>query len=359
MMKIKWRWIALAAVILTVAARASAQDLKLIPEPKQVERRGGAFVITPKTRIVINQAHAPEDRPAAETLAEEIERATGRKVAITTSRTLPKTGVIYLAGQADDARLAAALAADKLAIEDGFDEEGYVIDATAERVIIAARTGAGIFYGAQTLRQLLGQTDGEAASQVSPADQSASVDARNSRAGEDRLPRQLSCPAVAIKDWPVMRWRGIHDDISRGPGPTLDYMKRQIRTCAAFKLNLFSLYLEHVFDYQSQPLVAPKEGAISAADVRELVDYAKGYYVTILPEQQAFGHLHHVLKYEIYSDMAETPHGHVLSPVNEKTYAFIKDLYAELTPLFPGPLFHIGADETFELGRGQTKAHAD
>jgi hypothetical protein len=156
-----------------------------------------------------------------------------------------------------------------------------------------------------------------------------------------------------------MRWRGVHDDISRGPVPTLDYMKKQVRTCAAFKLNLFSLYIEHVFDYQSQPLIGPKGGALTADDARQLVDYAQRYYVTILPEQQAFGHLHHVLKNEIYNELAETPHGHVLTPVNEKSYALIKEMYAELVPLFPGPLFHIGADETFELGRGQTKARVD
>jgi len=65
------------------------------------------------------------------------------------------------------------------------------------------------------------------------------------------------------------------------------------------------------------------------------------------------------LKYEIYSDLAETPHGHVLTPTKEKSYDFIKSLYSELVPLFPGPFLHIGGDETFELGRGQTKPLAD
>jgi hypothetical protein len=156
-----------------------------------------------------------------------------------------------------------------------------------------------------------------------------------------------------------MRWRGLHDDISRGPVPTLDYFKKQIRIISGYKLNLFSLYIEHTFDYQKHPLIGPKEGALTAAEVKELVEYARRYHVTILPEQQAFGHLHHVLKHEKYNHLAETPHGHVLSPVNEETYELIKDLYDELVPLFPGPLFHIGADETAELGRGQTKARAD
>ena len=93
--------------------------------------------------------------------------------------------------------------------------------------------------------------------------------------------------------------------------------------------------------------------------IKELVTYAAQYHVMMLPEQQAFGHLHHALKWEMYSDMAERPHGHVLSPTNPKSYEFIKSMYAQLIPLFPSPLFHIGADETFELGLGQTKARVD
>lgn len=312
---------------LILSSAVSAQELKLIPQPKEVNRRDGAFIITSKTRVVINSAHATDDRLAAETLVEEVEAAAGFKLKITTSRSMPKSGSIYLSRVGDDRRLASMLEASNLAIDDKFNDEGYALDANRDRVVIGARTGEGVFYGAQTLRQLIHR-------------------AENGRA---------NVQAVAIKDWPTMRWRGVHDDISRGPVPTLDYMKTQVRTCAAFKLNLFSLYIEHVFDYQSHPLIGPKEGSLNASDVTELVLYAKRYYVTILPEQQAFGHLHHVLKNEFYNELAETPHGHVLAPVNEKSYALIKDLYSELVPLFPGPLFHIGADETFELGLGQTR----
>jgi len=315
---------------LLLSSVAPAQELKLVPEPRQIQKHEGTFAITQKTRIVINAAHADEDRLGAETLVDEIEAATGLKLKITTARSIPQSGVIYLVRVGDDKHLASTLQIANLSIDDKFNDEGYVLDANTERVVVAARTGEGVFYGAQTLRQLIHRVE----------------------------PGQATVPAVAIKDWPAMRWRGVHDDISRGPVPTLDYMKKQIRTCAAYKLNLFSLYIEHVFDYQSHPLIGPKEGSLNASDVKELVQYAKRYYVTILPEQQAFGHLHHVLKNEVYSDLAETPHGHVLAPVNEKSYELIKDLYSELVPLFPGPLFHIGSDETFELGQGQTKDRA-
>lgn len=310
-----------------LATVASAQNLKLVPAPRQIQTNNGVFTITHRTRLVTNSKHSSEDRVAAETLAEEIEQAAGIKIKITTARSAPKSDVIYLGRVGDDRSLAST---GGVSIDDKFNEEGYVLNSTPDRITIAARTGEGLFYGAQTLRQLIHRADGN----------------------------KGSVPAVVITDWPAMRWRGVHDDISRGPVPTLDYIKKQIRTCAAYKLNLFSLYIEHVFDYQSHPLIGPKEGSLNAAEVKELVEYGKRYYVTILPEQQAFGHLHHVLKNEFYNDLAETPHGHVLAPVNEKSYELIKDLYSELVPLFPGPLFHIGSDETFELGQGQTKDRA-
>jgi hypothetical protein len=150
----------------------------------------------------------------------------------------------------------------------------------------------------------------------------------------------------------------VQDDISRGPIPTEDFMKRQIATLAAYKVNLFALYMEDVFDFPSQPLVAPKQAALTPEEIKTLVAYAKNRYVTILPEQQTFGHLHQMLKYEIYADVAERPHGHVLTPTKERSYDLIKAMYADLVPLFPGPFLHIGGDETFELGHGQTAARA-
>ncbi len=303
-----------AAIFFLFALAAFGQDLKLIPQPKQLQRHDGQFVVTPATKITVADA---EDHLAAETIADEIASATGHRPQIARGR--GGTGAIVLER--------GAKAADN---NERFNEEGYVLEARKDRIVITAPTAPGVFYGAQTLRQLL-LPDG----------------------------KRVACPALSIRDWPTMKWRGVHDDISRGPIPTLDYMKKQVRTLAEYKMNLFSLYMEHVFDYESQPVVAPKEAALTAAEVKELVAYAQKYHVTILPEQQAFGHLHHVLKYEQYAEVAETPHGHVLTPTTEKSYDLIKSMYAELTPLFPGPLFHIGADETFELGQGQTKALAD
>src|SRR5258708_591019 len=79
----------------------------------------------------------------------------------------------------------------------------------------------------------------------------------------------------------------------------------------------------------------------------------------IIPEQEAFGHLHHVLQNEKYSDLAETPHGHVIAPGQSGSQPLIKSWFSQIAEDFPSPFLHIGADETFELGTGRTKADVD
>lgn len=304
-------------------------QLKLIPAPKEVQLRAGTFRVKPTTRILVEFGHQSEDRIAAETLAEEIHNQAGLSVTITGSKEKGRQerSTIVLA-RLQDQSVRAFLESRGLKA-DSIGDQGYLLFSDKTHLIVAANTGQGLFYGVQTLRQLLRQDGGK-----------------------------LVCPAVSIRDWPSMEWRGVQDDISRGPIPTEEFMKRQIRTLAAYKVNLFALYMEHVFEFASQPLVAPQEAALTPQEINGLVDYARRLYVTILPEQQTFGHLHHMLKYEIYSDVAERPHGHVLTPTKERSYDLIKAMYADLVPLFPGPFLHVGGDETFELGHGQTAARA-
>jgi len=84
-----------------------------------------------------------------------------------------------------------------------------------------------------------------------------------------------------IPDWPAMRYRGLDDYLSRGPVPTLEFQKRQIRTFAAYELNVYSPYFEHTLAYRSNPLIAPPVGAITSEQVAELVAYAKQYHIDV------------------------------------------------------------------------------
>jgi hexosaminidase len=318
---------------LSLAVHAQANDairaLKILPAPKEVRIAEGRIVIKPSTTILISN---PEDRTAAESLQKEIHDRTGMKLSIESVTAAPKTTGHISLGRLTDRGLRSYLESQGVRVGDDLGSQGYVIRATDSGVLVAGRTAQGLFYGVQTLRQLL-RPEGPGG-------------------------KTLAIPALVIRDWPSMEWRGVSDDISRGPVPTLDYLKMQIRTLAEYKINLLGFNMEHVFDFQTQALVSPKEAALTPAEIKELVEYASKYYITLLPEQQAFGHLHQFLKYEIYSDLAETPHGHVLTPTNPKTYDFVRQVYGEVVPLFPGPFFHIGSDETFELGLGQTKALA-
>ena len=190
-------------------------------------------------------------------------------------------------------------------------------------MLVAAKTAAGVFYGLQTLRQLIGP-DGR-------------------------------IPAVAIADWPTLRYRGLSVDVSRGPFLTEEQMKALIRTAAEFKLNLLSFYMEHVFPYRHAPLVAPAGGELTPDLVKRLTEYAGRHHVELLPQQQTFAHLHYMLKLELYAGMGETPHGIVLAAEDEGAYKWIRESATELANLFPSDFLHIGSDETFELGEGRSR----
>ena len=216
----------------------------------------------------------------------------------------------------------------------GFSEamraEGYRIDPSSTGLTVTAATMEGLFYGAQTVKQLIESTNGRAT--LHPA---------------------------SIRDWPAMRYRGLDDDLSRGPVPTLDFQKKMIRTLAEYKINLYSPYFEQTMQYASNPLPGFPNGSMSAADARTLVAFARQYHITIIPEQEAFGHLRHTLIWEQYKDLAETPHGAVLAPAQPGSLVLIKQWFAELAAIYPGPFLHIGSDETQDLGLGQTKADVD
>jgi hypothetical protein len=214
---------------------------------------------------------------------------------------------------------------------DAMKPEGYTISAASGSLTVTAATAEGLFYGAQTVKQLI----------------------------EINSSTPAVLHAANIRDWPAMRYRGLDDDLSRGPVTTLDFQKKVIRTLAAYKINLYSPYFEHTAAYDSNPLFAPPGGTISAADAAALVAYAKPYHVLIVAEQEAFGHLHHNLTWEQYQSIAETPHGDVLAPNQPGSLALTTQMLTELAAQYPGPFLHVGADETDHLGLGQTKSEVD
>ena len=294
---------------------------QVIPAPKTLSATGANFPLARGARVVLADPKSEDDRFAAQDFADDLRETAGV--------TLPVGGGggrrQILVGLLSNPRVREAAVRAGVDVPADLNEEGYVLSADSDSVGVAGRSAAGTFYGLQTLEQLVRGEGGQAYVQ-----------------------------GARVVDWPSVRWRGLSDDISRGPVPTLEYFRRQIRTLAMFKMNMHSLYMEHVFGSASHPLVAPEGGAVTPAEIRELFAYARRYHVELVPQQQTFGHLHKALKFERYNELAEVPYGDVLSPQAEGTYRLVADWYKELDELFPGQFFHIGADETFELGRGQS-----
>lgn len=317
--------IAITGSISVAQQQPTVSVIQLIPGPRQITVKQGVFQLDKNTRIALADPRSEDDRFAVDDFLNDLQATA--KLAIKTSNSGGRRAILI--GNLDLPAVQSALKRFGITAPANLDPEGYLLAVNANEAVVAGKTTAGTFYGLQTLKQLV-RGDGASA----------------------------FIPAVEIVDWPAMRWRGVSDDISRGPVPTVDYIKRQLRTFASFKLNLHSFYMEQTFASSSHPLIGPAGGSLTPDEIRELVAYARKYHIELVPEQQTFGHLHKALKFEKYSELAETPYGDVLSPQQEGSYKLIADWYRELNGLFPGKFFHIGADETFELGEGQSREAA-
>jgi hypothetical protein len=304
---------------------STSPAFQIIPKPRQLKIGSGSYRFRETTRIVLANPRSDDDHFAAQDFADDLKATAKLAAKISTSNSRQS----ILIGNLDRPAIQNALNRLNMAAPVNLGDEGYVLVVNANEIVIAGKTSAGTFYGMQTLKQLV---RGEGASAF--------------------------IPAVEIVDWPAMRWRGVSDDVSRGPVPTVDYIKRQLRTFAAFKLNMHSFYMEQTFASDANPLIGPAGGSLTPDEIRELVAYARRYHIELVPEQQTFGHLHKALEFEKYNELAETPYGDVLSPQQPGSYKLIAEWYRELNQLFPGKFFHIGADETFELGEGQSREAA-
>ncbi|MGH9497232.1 MAG: glycoside hydrolase family 20 zincin-like fold domain-containing protein [Candidatus Sulfotelmatobacter sp.] len=157
--------------------------LRLEPPPKEVQFRDGSFKVGPRTKIFVQLGHQSEDRIAAETLAEEVEDQSGLRLDILGMNPAGKAedGAIVLA-RLQDERVRRFLARNGLKADEVVGPDGYLLFSDNSHLIVAANSGEGIFYGVQTLRQLL-----------RPAG------------------KGVMCPALGIRDWPSLQHLGAPD----------------------------------------------------------------------------------------------------------------------------------------------------
>jgi len=194
----------LSAIAIPQSSHAdTAEDvhkLQLLPEPKEVRLGDGSFRVDGGTRIVVQLGHQSEDRIAAETLVEEVEEQSGMHLQIASAAAgAARKGREIVLVRLDEGRWQKFLARHGLNA-DSIGDQGYLLFADKSGIVVGARTGQGLFYGVQTLRQLL-----------RPAG------------------HEMVCPAVSIRDWPGREWRRAQDDISQGPFPASIFTDRQTR----------------------------------------------------------------------------------------------------------------------------------
>ena len=227
--------------------------------------------------------------------------------------------------------------------------ESYTLSVTSQRIEIRATSGAGLFYGMQTLLQLM---------------QPASTGS-------------YSVPSVEIEDTPRFAYRGLMLDVSRHFS-TKEFIKKQIDALAYYKINRLHLHLTDAagwrLEIKKYPLLtdfaawrtdptwkkwwnggrkyvrfdAPGAygGYYTQDDIREILEYARQHYITVIPEIEMPSHSEEVLAaYPQLSCSGEPYKNSDFCVGNEETFTFLENVLTEVMELFPSEYIHVGGDE--------------
>lgn len=227
--------------------------------------------------------------------------------------------------------------------------ESYTLSVTSQRIDIRATSGAGLFYGMQTLLQLM---------------QPASTGS-------------YSVPSVEIEDTPRFAYRGLMLDVSRHFS-TKEFIKKQIDALAYYKINRLHLHLTDAagwrLEIKKYPLLTDfaawrtdptwkkwwnggrkylrydepgaSGGYYTQDDIREILEYARQHYITVIPEIEMPSHSEEVLAaYPQLSCSGEPYKNSDFCVGNEETFTFLENVLTEVMELFPSEYIHVGGDE--------------
>lgn len=227
--------------------------------------------------------------------------------------------------------------------------ESYTLSVTSQRIEIRATSGAGLFYGMQTLLQLMQPTS----------------------------TGSYSVPSVEIEDTPRFAYRGLMLDVSRHFS-TKEFIKKQIDALAYYKINRLHLHLTDAagwrLEIKKYPLLTDfaawridptwkkwwnggrkylrydepgaSGGYYTQDDIREILEYARQHYITVIPEIEMPSHSEEVLAaYPQLSCSGEPYKNSDFCVGNEETFTFLENVLTEVMELFPSEYIHVGGDE--------------
>jgi len=303
-------------------------NVRLLPEPKELMFVKGVCTLGPGTLILIPEQAGDESFFAARQLQDEMGQKVEPSPAIVKAYAPPRPdNVILLVSGAEQA---ATFDVEPVALDapDAVAAQAYALIIQRGRIVVYADTPVGLFYGVQTLRQLI------------------------------RL-EGVYLPTLTIHDWPTLAYRGLMLDISRRKVPTLSTLKRLADELSHYKLNVLQLYTEHTFQFPRHPKIGAGSGSLSSQDILELDAFCRERHIELMPNLNSFGHQRSMLMLPEYQHLAETDMLWTLSPAFEETYILLDELFGDMLPAFSSTTFNVGCDETWDLGQGVSKELCD
>jgi len=303
------------------------ERVNIIPPPQHVVLNGTFFKIGAGTKILLDDSSVRE-RFIAGQVNDELKtfgRPPLQVVVVQKVKRLPKNSIFVGSPSSEIGRK--LLDDRKGTLTPRMNKEGYFLQSDANGVVIIASSSRGRFYGVMTLLQMM-QREG----------------------------RGITVVGAAISDFPLIAFRGISDDISRGQVSTVENFKKIIRVLARYKINAYALYIEDMFAFKKYPLIGKGRGALTAEEIKGLDAYAKQYYVDLIPIFQTLGHWENILYLPEYVQYAEYPGGRTLNVSDGRVYTILDEMIREISSAFSSAYFNMGADETRDVGLGANKA---
>lgn len=307
----KIQYFLVSLLLFTSVLSSSAQETELwdkgisiIPYPQKVEMKGEGFRFKKKVNIFIDQDASTEDKFTAEELGRRLQEQFN--IASNISMGKPGKGILL----------------SRQCVEDSENAQAYQLTASREGISITSKDDAGLFYGMQTLLQLMQESD-----------------------------EALYVPGLSIEDWPDVELRAVHYD-SKHFQEKYEYVKEFIRTLASYKINMLIWEWEDKFAYPSHPEIGAP-GAFTMEEIQALTHYAQQYHIQIVPLVQGLGHVSYLMKWPQHKHLREIASSNwELCPLKDGSYDLLFDLWKDAMEATPGSEYiHIGTDESWELGQ--------
>ncbi|GAH40161.1 unnamed protein product, partial [marine sediment metagenome] len=220
---------------------------------------------------------------------------------------------------------------NEVSVKKNYKDQGYILISTDFKLIIEANLAQGLFYGVQTLIQLLNSS-------------------------QDKF----SINNIKILDFPALQIRGVSDDISRGQTPKIENLKKFIKNLSHFKINQYYLaYMQDIFRFKNYPDIGENRGAYSIEEIKELIGFGKKNFINVIPIFQTVGHWDNILHNPSYWEYGEFPGSNSLNLAKEEIYDILDKMIGELSEVFTSEYFHIGADESFDVGKMNSKQYIE